>query len=56
MLKRVLWIGYFVLSFGVCYYIWGWVTPTLGPLGKTVHEGGPLVALLIFLCILVINP
>lgn len=55
MLKRYLWIAYFVVSFGVCYYLWSEVVPTLGPLGKTVHEGGPLVSLLIFLCVLVIT-
>ena len=55
MLKQALWIGYFALSIGTCYYLWDQVIPEFGSLGETVKEGGPLVVILMFLCILVVT-
>jgi biopolymer transport protein ExbB len=53
VLKRAIWILYFLVSYGVCFFLWWKVAPTLGPLGQTVYEGGPLVSILIWLVILV---
>jgi biopolymer transport protein ExbB len=53
--KRVLWILWFAISYGVCFWLWWKVAPQLGPLGQTVYEGGPLVSILVFLCILVVT-
>jgi biopolymer transport protein ExbB len=52
-LKRLLWILWFLASYGVCFFLWWKVAPTLGDLGQTVYEGGPLVSILIWLVILV---
>ena len=54
-MKRALWILWFAVSYGVCFFLWWKVAPQLGQLGQTVYEGGPLVSILVFLCILVVT-